>query len=110
MSATNPISVPLPADLPTTWRPLDTVPNAGSALGLPEQFGYNYLMQQVNAAQSALLQIGDYFPRLALETETGGYVILNQSISPELRRKNVLYGIILEDFSGEKEIEGGASV
>ena len=49
--AEKPIATPLPADLPTDWAYGQTVAPAGSDAGLSKQHGYNYLMEQVNAAQ-----------------------------------------------------------
>lgn len=45
---------PLPADLPEDWQPNQTVAPDGTAVGLDEQHGYNYLMGQVNDAQEAI--------------------------------------------------------
>ena len=55
---TNPITVPLPADLPTDWSYGQTVGPDGTDVGLTEQHGYNYLMEQVNNAQTAASQVG----------------------------------------------------
>lgn len=43
---------PLPADLPTNWQPDQIVAPDGTAVGLTEQAGYNYLMAAVNLAQT----------------------------------------------------------
>ena len=43
---------PLPADLPTNWQPNQIVAPDGTAVGLTEQAGYNYLMAAVNLAQT----------------------------------------------------------
>ena len=59
--AENPITTPLPADLPTDWTYGQTIGASGTDVGLTEQHGYNYLMQQVNAAQQAASQIGAAF-------------------------------------------------
>ena len=48
------ITVPLPADLPTDWQTSDIVAPNGTDAGLEEQYGYNYLMQAVNNAQTAI--------------------------------------------------------
>lgn len=55
----NPITVPLPQDLPTNWAYGQTIGPNGTDVGLPQQYGYNYLMQQVNAAQQAAEELGD---------------------------------------------------
>lgn len=44
----------LPADLPTDWNAGMIVAPAGADTGLPEQYGYNYLMAAVNAAQQGV--------------------------------------------------------
>lgn len=54
----NPITVPLPADLPTDWTTDQIVSVDGTSAGYSEQYGYNYLMQQVNNAQTAASQCG----------------------------------------------------
>lgn len=59
------ITVPLPADLPTDWEANDIVAPNGAEAGLSEQHGYNYLMEQVNNAQTAISQTAQ-----AVETET----------------------------------------
>lgn len=62
--ANNPITTPLPADLPTNWTYGQTIGAFGTDVGLTEQHGYNYLMKQVNAAQQAATQIGQAFSGL----------------------------------------------
>ena len=47
-------NIPLPADLPENWTSQQTVAPTGAEVGLDEQYGYNYLMRQVNNAQKAL--------------------------------------------------------
>lgn len=80
MAASNPITVPLPADLPTTWQLNQIVAPDGAYAGLSEQYGYNYLMEQVNAAQQALQQVGAYFPQLAALADVGVCQILQINI------------------------------
>lgn len=71
----NPITVPLPADLPTDWSAGDTVAPNGADAGLSEQHGYNYLMEQVNNAQTAVLELahglGELFVVGGTEPEHG---------------------------------------
>lgn len=62
--ATNPITTPLPADLPVNWAFNQIVAPNGSDVGMAEQYGYNYLMQQVNAAQHGVNSLGNAFPEL----------------------------------------------
>lgn len=59
--ATKPITTPLPADLPKNWSMGQTVAPAGTDVGLTQQHGYNYLMEQVNAAQEAVNTINNAF-------------------------------------------------
>ena len=63
--AENPIKTPLPADLPEDWTGGQTVAPTGAEVGLSEQHGYNYLMEQVNAAQTAAKEIGEAFSGVA---------------------------------------------
>lgn len=69
--AVKPISTPLPADLPETWQTGQTVAPTGAEVGLSEQHGYNYLMEQVNAAQEALNTINNAFDDLATTEDVG---------------------------------------
>lgn len=62
--ADNPITVPLPQDLPQNWTYGQTIGPQGTDVGLTEKHGYNYLMQQVNAAQQAAKELGEGFEGL----------------------------------------------
>lgn len=62
--ADNPITVPLPQDLPQNWTYGQTIGPQGTDVGLTQQHGYNYLMKQVNAAQQAAQELGAAFPDL----------------------------------------------
>lgn len=57
MAANRPLPSPLPADLPEDWQDNQIVAPEGADVGLTEQHGYNYLMQQVNDAQRAANQL-----------------------------------------------------
>ena len=70
--ADNPITVNLPADLPEDWAENQIVAPEGQPVGLSQQHGYNYLMEQVNAAQTAASQIGEAFSGLATQTDLVG--------------------------------------
>ena len=70
--ADNPITVSLPADLPEDWAENQIVAPDGAAAGLSEQHGYNYLMEQVNNAQTALTEVGEAFSGLATQTDLDG--------------------------------------
>lgn len=70
--AENPIKTPLPADLPEDWTGGQTVAPTGAEVGLSEQHGYNYLMEQVNHAQTAASELGAAFSGLATATDLAG--------------------------------------
>lgn len=70
--ANKPISSPLPANLPTTWIDSQIIAASGASVGLSEQHGYNYLMEQVNTAQSSINTINDAFADLATTEDISG--------------------------------------
>ena len=70
--ADNPITVNLPADLPEDWVENQIVAPEGQSVGLDQQHGYNYLMEQVNNAQTAASQIGAAFSGLATTEDVDG--------------------------------------
>lgn len=107
MPAVNPITVPLPADLPTTWQPQQIVAPNGADAGLAEQYGYNYLMEQVNAAQQALQQVAEYFPNLATIEDGGGFIQFTGAF-PASTKPNTLYAEVIFDYSNYDEL-GGAT-
>lgn len=75
--ANNPIAIPLPADLPDNWVYGQTVGPQGTDVGLTAQHGYNYLMEQVNAAQNGVNLIGNAFAGLA-SLDGGGKLEQNE--------------------------------
>lgn len=70
--AENPITVNLPADLPEDWAENEIVAPEGQSVGMTQQHGYNYLMEQVNNAQTAASQIGEAFSGLATTEDVNG--------------------------------------
>ena len=70
--AENPITVSLPADLPEDWEANDIEAPDGADAGLSEQHGYNYLMEQVNHAQTAAAELGAAFSGLATTADLDG--------------------------------------
>lgn len=42
------------------------------------------------------------------EEKLGGYIEIRESIPPDQRRPNVLYGLVLDDFTAAPALEGGA--
>lgn len=63
--AEKPIKIPLPADLPEDWNAGQIVAPDGTAVGLTERHGYNYLMAAVNRAQRGVNQISDAFEKIS---------------------------------------------
>ena len=63
--ADKPIQSPLLANLPENWTVGQIVAPAGADVGLSQQHGYNYLMEQVNAAQEAVNTMNNAFEDLA---------------------------------------------
>ena len=107
MAAINPITVPLPADLPENWTEGQTVAPDGTDAGLTEQHGYNYLMAQVNAAQEALQQVAAYFPNLKTVTDGGGFIVMAENIPTADRQPDTLYAAVARDYSGPIPTFGG---
>ena len=70
--ADNPINVSLPADLPEDWAENETVAPEGQSVGLDQQHGYNYLLEQGNNAQQALNEVGAAFSGLATTEDLDG--------------------------------------
>lgn len=79
--AEKPIKTPLPADLPEDWNIGQTVAPDGTAVGLTEQHGYNYLMAAVNRAQRGVNEVNEAFGtvsgkrtcRFVVGTSTAGW-------------------------------------
>lgn len=55
----------LPADLPENWTQGQTISPNGTEVGLTEQYGYNYLMKQVNGTQTEVNNINGALPDVA---------------------------------------------
>ena len=60
----NPLPSPLTTDLPTNWTRGQIVAPTGQEVGLPNNYGYNYLMAKVNEARTAINTINDAFTNL----------------------------------------------
>lgn len=97
--ANKPVSNPLPADLPTNWTNGQIVAPAGTSVGLAQQYGYNYLMTQVNAAQSAVNQINNAFTDLVSSGDVSQFgatyteITLSQSAWSSLSQTVTVNGI-----------------
>lgn len=100
MPANNPITVPLPADLPTNWTANQTVSPNGVDSGQTEQYGYNYAMEQINNAQIAARELGGAVAQLPTLEDIGGYIAMDTPIPTDDRQPNTLYSLILADFTG----------
>ena len=96
--AQNPITVPLPANLPENWQNSQIISANGTEAGLTQQYGYNYLMQQVNAAQQAATEIGEAFAGLAdtslsnLDTPQEALYNLGAGVKPNLLKNAYFVG------------------
>lgn len=99
--ANKPISNPLPADLPTNWTRGQTIAPAGTDVGLASQYGYNYLMQAVNAAQNGVNTINNAFPGLATTDQINN---INNNFSNYYTKLQT----IAEDTKTEYGLQSGA--
>ena len=109
MPVLNPIQPPLAADLPTNWQPNQIVSPDGVSAGLSEQHGFNYLMEQVNAAQQGVNALGQAINGLPEPDEVGGYFQIPQgdNLPPASRQPNSLYGQTLTDYTaGPSPVSG----
>ena len=68
-------NIPLPADLPENWTSQQTVAPTGAEVGMDEQYGYNYLMRQVNNAQKAAKALNAGKLSLSGGTMTGPLIL-----------------------------------
>lgn len=68
-------NIPLPADLPENWTSQQTVAPTGAEVGMDEQYGYNYLMRQVNNAQKAAKALNAGKISLSGGTMTGPLIL-----------------------------------
>ena len=66
----------LPADLPTDWTTSQYVSPNGSEVSLSQQHGYNYLMEQVNAAQTAVNTLAEQAQEAVSGLESGASSLL----------------------------------
>lgn len=101
MPVLNPIQPPLAADLPTNWQAQQIVSPDGVSAGLSEQHGFNYLMEQVNAAQQGVNALGQAINGLPEPDEVGGYFEIppGDNLPVTERQPNSLYGQILTDYT-----------
>lgn len=103
------ITVALPADLPENWAIGETVAPEGADVGLSQQHGYNYLMEQVNNAQTAATELETNLEGANAQLEAlseqmqnaGSFELMETSIPLEDRRPRTLYGLILQNYGGE---------
>lgn len=89
--AANPLPSPLTIDLPTNWTRGQIVAPTGQEVGLPTNYGYNYLMEKVNEARTAINTINSAQSNKADLDESGkvpasqlpntGEIIFDSSIS-----------------------------
>ena len=72
--ANNPTPTPLTAALPANWSRGQIVAPTGQEVGLPTNYGYNYLMAKVNEARTAINTINDAFTNLPDANTLGQYL------------------------------------
>ena len=58
----------LPADLPENWTSGQIISPNGTEVGLDAKHGYNYLMKQVNAAQTGVNTLSDNVADISLSS------------------------------------------
>lgn len=120
--AENPIKTPLPADLPEDWTGGQTVAPTGAEVGLSEQHGYNYLMEQVNAAQTAAKEIGEAFSGLATlgpdgkvpgeqlpkmdYDPAGSAAAVQQALTAHTGNKNNPHAVTAEQVGASRAVKG----
>lgn len=117
--ADRPLSAPLPADLPENWTTGQTVAPSGADVGLSQQHGYNYLMEQVNAAQRAANAINESFDtisgkrtcRVTVGTSTAGWTQADCDYlcdgTDDQEELNAAIAAVLEKGGGEIAVLGG---
>lgn len=91
--ANKPLPSPLAANLPEDWVVDQIVAPTGQEVGLPEQYGYNYLMAKVNEAIEAINLLNNGFADIP-----GGFIEMTESLPVLDRTENTLYGLVLVDF------------
>lgn len=120
--AENPIKTPLPADLPEDWTGGQTVAPTGAEVGLSEQHGYNYLMEQVNAVQTAAKEIGEAFSGLATlgpdgkvpgeqlpkmdYDPAGSAAAVQKNLTAHTGNKNNPHGVTAEQVGASRAVKG----
>ncbi|MDE7055089.1 MAG: hypothetical protein K2O84_09815 [Oscillospiraceae bacterium] len=92
--AEKPFENPLPADLPENWTAGQIVAPTGEEVGLSHQHGYNYLMEMVNRAHRGVNAVG----AVIAGGIGGGFIEMEQSIPIGERKKDTLYGLILQEY------------
>ena len=75
--ANKPLPSPLTADLPENWTYGQPVAPTGQEVGLPNNYGYNYLMAKVNEARTAINTINDAFAGLPDNNTLSQYLKLS---------------------------------
>lgn len=120
--ADRPLSAPLPADLPEDWTTGQTVAPSGADVGLSQQHGYNYLMEQVNAAQRAANAINESFDtisgkrtcRVTVGTSTAGWTQADCDYlcdgTDDQEELNAAIAAVLAKGGGEIAVLGGEYV
>lgn len=104
--ANKPIS-PLTQSLPTNWTSGQTVAPNGSDVGYEEKYGYNYLMQTVNAIIQAVNSINNAFDGLMANT---GSIDLTKNVTGILPEANGGTGASSLDADGVSYTPGSLPI
>lgn len=104
--ANKPIS-PLTQSLPTNWTSGQIVAPNGSDVGYEEKYGYNYLMQTVNAIIQAVNSINNAFDGLMANT---GSIDLTKNVTGILPEANGGTGASSLDADGVSYIPGSLPI
>lgn len=84
----------LPADLPENWTSGQIISPNGTEVGLDEKHGYNYLMQQVNAAQEAINAAQGNIDAINQALETVAQEATLQTVKTEVEQTQTAVGSI----------------
>ena len=83
----------LPADLPENWTSGQIISPNGTEVGLDAKHGYNYLMKQVNAAQTGVNTLSDNMTGVAQESTLQGVKTDVEALSTSAAKEATLQGV-----------------
>lgn len=83
----------LPADLPENWTSGQIISPNGTEVGLDAKHGYNYLMKQVNAAQTGVNTLNDNMTGVAQESTLQGVKTDVETLGTAAAKEATLQGV-----------------